>query len=295
MALTDQTFLQLITRLAHELNDAMSLAATSNGSTTTFVDNVNINSSRESYDGWEWFGTSSPNSDVIATVTTTSVSTITITPAVTSTTTGSTALLVNRRGRGFRIQDYKRAINGAIQDFNGLARIPVVETIAAVFDADTGTIAIPADLAEAYRVEWQDSSARWREVKPSLVDGGNGWTAEPANAVIRIEGDPAEQVDGYTVRIHGCMRVRYRGYRGPSRVPAYPVVIGPRSEVRANGAGIQGRKRSGDVAIACLADAGNHAGKALICRSVAARTQELLSLTAWRSSWRRPRGAMAAT
>ena len=49
MALTDQTFLQLITRLAHELNDAMSLAATSNGSTTTFVDNVNINSSRESY------------------------------------------------------------------------------------------------------------------------------------------------------------------------------------------------------------------------------------------------------
>ena len=35
MALTDQTFLQLITRLAHELNDAMSLAATSNGSTTT--------------------------------------------------------------------------------------------------------------------------------------------------------------------------------------------------------------------------------------------------------------------
>lgn len=206
MALTDQTFLQLITRLAHELNDAMSLAATSNGSTTTFVDNVNINSSRESYDGWEWFGTSSPNSDVIATVTTTSVSTITITPAVTSTTTGSTALLVNKRGRGFRIQDYKRAINGAIQDFNGLARIPVVETIAAVFDADTGTIAIPADLAEAYRVEWQDSSARWREVKPSLVDGGNGWTAEPANAVIRIEGDPAEQVDGYTVRIHGYKR-----------------------------------------------------------------------------------------
>ena len=162
MALTDQTFLQLITRLAHELNDAMSLAATSNGSTTTFVDNVNINSSRESYDGWEWFGTSSPNSDVIATVTTTSVSTITITPAVTSTTTGSTALLVNRRGRGFRIQDYKRAINGAIQDFNGLARIPVVETIAAVFDADTGTIAIPADLAEAYRVEWHVGDADFR-------------------------------------------------------------------------------------------------------------------------------------
>jgi hypothetical protein len=46
MALTDQTYLQLITRLAHELNDCIAVTATGNGSTTTFVDNVNINSSR---------------------------------------------------------------------------------------------------------------------------------------------------------------------------------------------------------------------------------------------------------
>ena len=68
MALTDQTFLQLITRLAHEMSDCVALTATPNGATTTFTDNVNINASRESYDGWEWFGTSSPNSDVIAKV-----------------------------------------------------------------------------------------------------------------------------------------------------------------------------------------------------------------------------------
>ncbi|MCC6235499.1 MAG: hypothetical protein IT580_22875, partial [Verrucomicrobiales bacterium] len=90
MALTDQTFLQLIIRLAHEMNDIVEVIATSNGTTTTFVDNVNINSSREAYDGWEWFGTSSPNSDVIATVTGTSTNTITITPAVTSTQSSNT-------------------------------------------------------------------------------------------------------------------------------------------------------------------------------------------------------------
>ena len=206
MSLTDQTFLQLITRLAHELNDCVALTATTNGTTTTFVDNVNVNSSRESYDGWEWFGTSSPNSDVIATVTGTSTNTITITPAVTSTATSSTALLVNKRGRGFRIQDYKRAINGAIQDFNGTALIPTVETIASVFDVDDGYITVPATLAEAYRIEYQNSDGRWREIKRAFPAGGDGWTAEPSNAVIRIEGEPGWAADGYSVRIHGYKR-----------------------------------------------------------------------------------------
>ena len=206
MALTDQTFLQLITRLAHELNDCVALTATTNGSTTTFRDNVNVNASRESYDGWEWFGTSSPNSDVIATVTGTATDTLTITPPVTSTTTSSTALLVNKRGRGFRIQDYKRAINGAIQDFNGTALIPTVETIASVFDVDDGYITVPATLAEAYRIEYQNSEGRWREIKRAFPAGTDGWTAEPSNAVIRIEGEPGYIADGYTVRIHGYKR-----------------------------------------------------------------------------------------
>jgi hypothetical protein len=206
MALTDQTYLQLITRLAHEMNDCIAVTATSNGTTTTFVDNVNINASRESYDGWEWFGTSSPNLDVIATVTGTSSATITFTPAITTTASTNTALLVNKRGRGFRIQEYKRAINGAIQDFNGTALIPTIEAIAAAFDADDGTVAMPSTLAEAYRVEYQDSQDRWREVRRALSPGADGWTAEPSGAVIRIEGPPKYEIDGYDIRIHGYKR-----------------------------------------------------------------------------------------
>ena len=206
MALTDQTFLQLITRLAHELNDCVALTATTNGTTTTFTDNVNINASRESYDGWEWFGTSAPNLDVIATVSATATNSITITPAVTSTQSSNTALLVNKRGRGFRIQDYKRAINGAIQDFNGTALIPTVETIAAVFDMDDGYLTVPSTLAEAYRIEYENSDGRQREIKRAFPAGGDGWTAEPSNAVIRIEGEPGWAADGYTVRIHGYKR-----------------------------------------------------------------------------------------
>lgn len=206
MSLTDQTFVQLITRLAHEMNDCVAVAATSNGTTTTFVDNINVNASRESYDGWEIFFTSTPNLGLVATVTGTATNTITFTPAVTTTASTNTAILTNKRGRGFRIQEYKRAINAAIQDFNGTALIPTIEAIAAAYDAEDGTIAVPSTTAEVYRVEFQDSDDRWREIKRALTPGADGWTAEPSNAVIRIEGSPSWAADSYSVRLHGYKR-----------------------------------------------------------------------------------------
>jgi len=208
MALTDQTFLQLITRLAHEMSDCVALTATANGTTTTFTDNVNINASRESYDGWEWFGASSPNLDATATVTATATNTITFTPALTSTVSGNTALLVNKRGRGFRIQEYKRAINAAIQDFNGIARIPTIEAVALAYTDDDGfgTIAVPADCAECYRVEYQNTEGRWREIKRAMTPGTDGWTAEPSTGTIRVEGEPSLMADGYSIRLLGYKR-----------------------------------------------------------------------------------------
>jgi hypothetical protein len=206
MALNQQTFLELITRLAHEMNDCVTLTATANGTTTTFVDNVNINSSRESYDGWEWFGTSSPNLGVVATVTATATNTITLTPAVTSTVASNTAMLVNKRGRGFRIQDYKRAINGAIRDFNGTALLPVIDMVTLDFDADLGTIVPDEDTKEVYRVEFQNSEGRWREIKRAMSPGADGWSAEAPDGVIRVEGQPALEADTRPIRLHGYKR-----------------------------------------------------------------------------------------
>lgn len=203
MALVQATLLELVTRLANDMDDIVSLTATGNGSTTTFVDNVNVNATRESYDGWEFWGTSSPNAGIIATVSGTSGSTITFAPAMTSTTTSSTAILVNKRGRGFRIQDYMRAINNAITDFNGIARIESIQNVATAFDADTGTATVPTTMLEAYKVEYQNSEGIWCEIRKATPRGGYGWTAEPANAVIRIEGPPAYDANGYTLRMHG--------------------------------------------------------------------------------------------
>jgi len=203
MALTQATLLELVGRLANDLDDRVDLTATSNGTATTFVDTVNINAMTRSYDGWEWWGTSSPNANVIATVTATNTNTITLTPAMTSTTSGSTAMLVNKLGRGFRIQEYKRAINAAITDFNGIALIETIESIGTVYDVETQTITIPASLKEVYRVEYQDSEGYWQEIRRATPMGGYGWTAEPSAAVIRIEGNAAYSADGYSVRLHG--------------------------------------------------------------------------------------------
>lgn len=201
MALTQATFLQLITRLASDLDDLMILEATSTGTTTTFIDNVNINNSRDSPDGWEFWLYSQ---DAVATVSQSSGSTLTLTPALpTNPLTGADAYLVNKRGRGFRIAEYKRAINNAITDFNGVARVETVETISPVYDEETQTVTIPATLAEVYRVEYQDSAGFWQEIKRAAPRGGYGWTAEPSNAMLRIEGYPAYLADGYAVRLHG--------------------------------------------------------------------------------------------
>jgi hypothetical protein len=56
MALTQATLLELVGRLANDLDDRVDLTATSNGTATTFVDTVNINAMTRSYDGWEWWG-----------------------------------------------------------------------------------------------------------------------------------------------------------------------------------------------------------------------------------------------
>jgi hypothetical protein len=58
-------------------------------------------------------------------------------------------------------------------------------------------------MREAYRVEFQDSDDIWREIPPARPRGAYGWTAEPSESVIRIEGNPAFMADTNALRVHG--------------------------------------------------------------------------------------------
>jgi len=208
MALMDQTRKQLRQRVASLFDDITSLTATGNGTTTTFVDTFNVNTGAESFDGCEIHFTSGSNLDLDSRITTTTASTgtLTFTPARTSTATSDTAELYNRRNKGFRVQDYHRAINQAIEEYQGVALIPVIESIAAAYDAETQTFAIPSTTLEVHTVEFQDADGIWQKIRPARPRGGEGWTFEAASSVIRIEGDPAWEADGYSLRVHGYKR-----------------------------------------------------------------------------------------
>jgi hypothetical protein len=208
MALMDQTRKQLRQRVASLFDDLTSLIATGNGTTLTFVDTFNVNTGSESFDGCEIFFTSGSNDGLISRVTTTTAAsgTLTFTPARTSTATSDTAELYNRRNKGFRVQDYHRAINNAIEEYQGVALIPVIEDISAAYDAEDQTFAIPSTTLEVHTVEYEDSDNQWQKIRPARPRGGNGWSFEAADSVIRIEGEAAWEADGYSLRVHGYKR-----------------------------------------------------------------------------------------
>jgi hypothetical protein len=208
MALMDQTLRQLVQAVATKFSDLTELIATGNGTTLTFVDTFNVNTGSESFDGCEIHFTSGSNNGLSSRVTSTTAAsgTLTFTPARTSTATSDTAELYNHRNKGFRYQDYKRAINQAIEEYQGIALIPVIEDIAAAYDAEDQTFAIPSTTLEVHTVEYEDSDNQWCEIRAARPRGGNGWSFEAADSVIRIEGDSAWEADGYSLRVHGYKR-----------------------------------------------------------------------------------------
>lgn len=205
MALSDSTLLHLRRDVADVFGDYIPLAFTANGTTTTLIDTVNVNVMAETYDGMELLFTSSPNDGLLARVTDTAgnTGTLTFSPARTSTVAANTADAFNKRSRGFRVAEYTRAINASIEEFNGMGLIPMIEDVSGVFDMSTGTFAVPASMREAYRVEFQDTDNIWREIPHGRPRGGYGWTAEPSEEVIRIEGNPGFMADSNSLRIHG--------------------------------------------------------------------------------------------
>ena len=204
MALTDQTRAQLRRRVADKFGDLITTVATGNGIATTWVDTVNVNSGSESYDGREILFTSGANLGLVSRITGTNVNgTLTFTPQRTSTSAADAAEIFNRRGRGFLVNEYHRAINEAIEELNGMSLIPTIEAISGTYSADTQTIAVPATTREVFKVEFEDTDDIWKEVKPSHRHGNDGWTPESSAGVIRIEGGPAWQADGHAVRLHG--------------------------------------------------------------------------------------------
>ena len=133
--------------------------------------------------------------------------TLTLNTALTAATaTNDTFDVFNRRGRGFTIDQYNRAINNAINDAFPASVIEVVATITGAFDADTPEITVPASLVEVSALEAQDSTGDWRIVPKARSRGGDGWYPDKASGELRLYGRNAWTVDTLSLRVFGLGR-----------------------------------------------------------------------------------------
>lgn len=181
--------------------DVKVLTATSAGTTTTLVDAINLadeNNDLVGRLGWFASGTSANlYSTVRVTANTKSSTTLTFTPAVSSSTATNDVLeLYNRVGQGPTIDEIHDAITRCIESVSNLG-LTEVEGSSSTFDADTPTAAITASWSHISGVRWQDENDIWHEVPPEDL------VVNIANRTIEIQNTPRWLANGQSIRLWG--------------------------------------------------------------------------------------------
>lgn len=195
---------ELIKRTASRLGDAVLLEATG-GSTTTFVDTLNIPPNSQELTRRQIMFTSGSNEGVARSIsdTTQATSTLTFTALSFAISAGVTAFCVNAKAGGFTLLEYKEHINEAIGFLRGISRPAVVSSNLTV-DSSAPTLAIPTTMSEVYAVEWLNTDGiTWRDLSGSSMRGGDGWWIDEANQVVILDPWMANQYHGMTVRLRG--------------------------------------------------------------------------------------------
>jgi hypothetical protein len=202
-----QTLAQLRIRVAQRLGDHVPLTFTTNGTTTTCIDTRAINTATEDCKGRAILFSDGTVSRVTAQVDATS--TLTFTPAVSNANlveAGDVAHMFNKRSKGFTPQEYKDAINAAINDAFPLGLIEVTDETSAAFSEDTPEITVDTSLVYVHTVEWEDADGFWSTIPAATRTNQYGWIADGASGQIRLLGYPARVADGYLLRTVGYGR-----------------------------------------------------------------------------------------
>lgn len=191
--------------VGYTLGDMKLLTATSNGLTTTFIDNVNLFLPNNEYRGTRLRFTSSPNLGLEATVTASTQSTgsLTFTPARTSTAAGNTAELWNWQGNGFLPENINYFIQQAHREAQQYFPLPAYAEETDEFDRIDPEIAIPDTFRAVTGLQWIDGDDNWRAVKRAKKPGAPGYWVEKAGRVIVLNGNAREGMSGYPYRVRG--------------------------------------------------------------------------------------------
>jgi hypothetical protein len=208
------TLLELREMVALNTKDGWELTATApSGDARTFKDALNLYEDIDYFRGCEVCLTSGTNRGEVRRVTGSDRDTQTITltapdlPAIPQ--PGDTAILVNRRGHGFRIQELDRALNTAIRQAHPQNKVPMGEVLTDLYSADLVSVVIP----DAYThlilpaTSWQDTDGLWHPIRPAPAPCLNGvWVEISPTPTLSLGGDVRWWADGRPLRIAGYGR-----------------------------------------------------------------------------------------
>ena len=208
-AVRTTTLEELITRVAFRLGDAVLLTATKAGTTSELFDQVNIPMGNEDLKRRQIVFTSgtagNPRGVVrIITETNASAHSLTFSPEMGSLiASGVTAVVLNKRGMGYTYEEYKRAINMAIDDAYPIHRVKQAGTTA-TFDSGSPSLSIPSTIDEVYAVQYQDDNGDWWSIDKAPWNDYPGWQVNAyENKIIVNDLDLRYTIDGLTVRVLG--------------------------------------------------------------------------------------------
>lgn len=209
------TLRELRRAVADRFGDYLQLTTTANGAggsdLNTLIDTLNVNAGAEHFNGRQIHIVSGDHAGHKARVTSTADSsgTLTFTPkAPGQIVSGVLVDVYNRRGTGFQIQEYDRAINNAIGDAFPLGLIDTIEAVSSGSITKNDyitTITVDAKFLEVYALEWQDDEDVWREIIKATKTNGYGWKARP-DGVIELTGLPQDNSEENPLRIRGYAR-----------------------------------------------------------------------------------------
>ena len=203
---------ELRRRVVQRLGDGgQLLTATGNGSTSTFVDALDISTAAETFDGeWIYFvsGTAGNIGKTARVLSTTKeTNTITFTPAVPSNTaTGDVIETTNFRGIGFRPDQVNNAINNAINDAFPLGMIKLSSDVTGYDVTPPGTISVPDNFYYVSSVAFLDTEGAEHPVLRATRSNYYGWNANAVTGEISIAGGPGWLANGMTIRLTGYGR-----------------------------------------------------------------------------------------
>jgi hypothetical protein len=198
---------EMARRVGTKLGDFLLLTATADGSDTTFVDGKRLKTSTQ-YGGRSlWFagGANDGQERILgASPFSSATATLTFAPEVPAATAeGDEAELWGERGTGWTRTEVNDALDMAIAEAAQLGGIEVIGTVAALFDSDTASIAIPAAMSHVYAVEYADDDGLWKRVERASGAGRGGYTVRAVDAAVEVLGPWADTLDDRAVRLLG--------------------------------------------------------------------------------------------